>query len=107
MATNFPTSASLTGAQELNRIHFKAAQEDLGNKIERLVSNINEMQTTVSTLNLAVSYLNVALAQGIACAASFASAFSTANFTSAAGSNTATVALSLSAVSNFRASSPA
>jgi peptidoglycan hydrolase CwlO-like protein len=107
MATNFPTSASLTGAQELNRMHLKAAQEDLGSKIEKMISNINEMQTTVSTLNLAVSYLNVGVAQMIACAASFASALSTANLTSAAGSNTATVVLSLSAVSNFRASHPA
>jgi hypothetical protein len=89
---NWQTSATLYGARDLNRMHRTAGQEDLGFKIERLISAVNQNA-------LAVSYLNVAVAQMAACAASFASALSTANFTSAAASNTSAVG----GLSNFRA----
>jgi hypothetical protein len=47
---NWPTSAALQGALELNRVHRTAAQEDLGFKVEKLISSVNQLNTVVSDL---------------------------------------------------------
>jgi hypothetical protein len=88
---NWPSSATLAGARDVSRINRAAGQEDLGFKVERLVSGLNTVQNQVS-------FITVALAQMMACAVSFASALSTADLTSAGASNTSTG----TTVSNFR-----
>lgn len=93
---NWPTSATLRGAVDLNRMHRAAGQEDLGYKLEFIISNLNEMQTSVSALNTSVSQVNIALQS----AADSVCGFAFSNF-SAAGFST--VVLTLSAISNFRA----
>lgn len=103
----WPTSATLTGAFELNSMHFKARQEDLGSKLEKVISNINDLNSTVSTIMVAVSNLNSALAFMAACAASFASALSAGGLSSDVASITTLSPLSGGAISNFRASHPA
>lgn len=84
---NFPTSATLAGARDLNRIHRAAGQEDLGFKVERLISAMNDMQSTVSLLNSSVSFLNSAVLES----------------GGVSGPLISTESLSIGALSNFRA----
>lgn len=49
----FPTSATRAGARNLNGMHRHAKQQDLGYKLEFLISAINALNTAVSALNLA------------------------------------------------------
>ena len=98
------TAATLLGAMKVNIIHRIASQEDLGSKLEKLISNVNEMQTAVSTLNSAVSTLHTRLAAamsvtGIAVSGVF-SALDGTGFSSAGAANS-TVKLTLGAISNF------
>ena len=51
----FPTSAALAGARDLNRIHRIAGQEDLGFKIERVISSVSVLNSAIQALNSAVS----------------------------------------------------
>jgi hypothetical protein len=51
----FRTSATLAGARNLNRAGRIFAQEDVGFKIERLISQVNLVITAVSALNAAIS----------------------------------------------------
>jgi hypothetical protein len=80
----FPTSATLAGARDINQVDFATAQENLGGKIELLISAINILNTNVSLIQAAVTSAN---ASGV----SF-SAISGVTFTS-----------TLAALSNFRA----
>lgn len=97
----FSSQAALTGAVKFNRVHRIAAQEDVGFKLERAISTMNAMNSSISVLNTWVSQITSALANMIACAASFASALSTGSLSSAMGSNTSTVTISLATLSNF------
>lgn len=54
MALYMSSIATLIGAIGFNRTHRVAAQQDVGGKIERLISNINSLATIVSALNAAV-----------------------------------------------------
>lgn len=95
IATNWPTSATLAGAVELNQMHLKAKQADLGFKLEKLISAVSEIQSAVSTLNTVVSALNLAAVSAADSGVTF-SAFSTAP--------SATITLTVTTISNFRAS---
>lgn len=83
----FPTSATLAGARDLNRIHRAVGQEDLGFKIERAISALNDLQSSVSLLNSAVSLLNSAVVES----------------GSVSGPLLSTESLELGSLSNFRA----
>ena len=104
---NWQTSATLQGAFDMNSLHLRAKQEDLGFKLESLISNVNDLNSTVSTVMFSVSNLNSALAFMAACAASFASALSAGGLSSDLVSMTTLSPLSGGAISNFRASNPA
>ena len=109
---NWRTSATLAGAQDFSRIHRVAAQEDAGFKLERAISSINELQTTVSLLNVAVSNIHTALLSGMTTTAIgvsgiFSALSGAGSFTSTGTVLTRTVALTITAMSNFRASNPA
>jgi hypothetical protein len=92
------TSATLTGAMDFNRIHRTVAQEDLGFMIEQLVSSLNQVQCSVSTLNIVVSTIMAAAISAAGSGVTW-SAFSTVP--------SETVLLTVGTVSNFRASNPA
>jgi hypothetical protein len=55
----FSTTATLTGARNLNRIHRVAAQEDLGSKVEKAISALNTLNTAVSLLNTLIISANL------------------------------------------------
>lgn len=80
---NWRTSATLYGARDFSRIHRVAAANDVGFKIERLISAVNILNTSVSLVTTALSSLNasgvsVSSLSGVA----FASTFATmSNFT--------------------------
>jgi hypothetical protein len=95
MALYVSTIASLLGAVGINRIHRVAAQQDLGGKLERLISTINAINSAISTLTTVVSAHNTAFVSAANSGISF-SAFST--------SPSATIAVSLGTVSNFNVS---
>jgi hypothetical protein len=44
----FSTTATRRGAVDLNRLHRTAAQEDLGGKVQALVSQVNLLMSLVS-----------------------------------------------------------
>ena len=67
----WPTSATLEGAVDLNRMHRIAGQEDLGFKIQSLISSVNVLQSGMSAINEALGSAAASLA-----AASLFSAFS-------------------------------
>lgn len=50
---NQQTQATLTGARDLNRVHRIFTKEDLGYKIETLISSMNNNNEIVSALVLA------------------------------------------------------
>ena len=52
MALYLSSIATKIGAIGLNRMHRVAAQQDLGGKVERLISNVNELAALVSAHNL-------------------------------------------------------
>ena len=58
MATYIVTSATLTGAADLNRVHRTMAQDDVGGKMERMISNVNDMNSTVSVVISSVNDMN-------------------------------------------------
>jgi len=111
---NWPTSATLQGAVELNRIHLKAQQEDLGFRMERLISALSMVQSLVSAVNIlqsAVSGIHLALGSAASSIAG-ASLFSVFSAYAGGGTNSGTVSAqatitAVSALSNFRASHPA
>lgn len=54
---NWPTSASLAGAVDVSRMHRAAGQEDLGFKIEKTISAVNDMQSSMKTNASAIALL--------------------------------------------------
>lgn len=48
----FPTSATLAGARDVNRTHRAMAQDDVGLKLERLISAVSILQSAVSAINV-------------------------------------------------------
>jgi len=54
----FPTSATLAGARDVSRSFRAANQEDMGFKIEVLISNMNTLNTIVSDLTSALLSAN-------------------------------------------------
>ena len=98
------TSSALRGARDINTGSPLAFQgEDLGYKITWLISTVNALVTSVSTLNTAVSNIHLGLQQGMLCAASFASAFSTVALGSANATSTTLLNSYTGSMSNFRA----
>lgn len=65
MPINFPTSATLTGAQRVTNINFATKQEDLGAKVERLISAVNQTQSAIAVLTARLSSM-ISTASGIA-----------------------------------------
>lgn len=108
LAFTFPTSATLTGAARLNRIHRAAAQEDIGFKLERMISALSILQSAISSINTlqsAVSQIHVALGSAAAslAGASLFSAFSAyAGVTSPGTVSTGATITAWSALANFR-----
>ena len=106
----FTTSATLVGAQRLNRIHRAAAQADLAVKLERMVSALSILQSALSAVNVlqsAVSQIHLALGSAAASMAgvSLFSAFqSYAGGTSPGTVSTQATLTVWSALSNFSAS---
>ena len=94
----FSSTAALTGAVNFNRVHRIAAQEDVGFKIEKLISSVNNLQSAVSFLNSAVSIIHQAIASAIA--ASQVSALSAPGLVSGGATNSS-LYLSVTAISNF------
>ena len=105
---NFPTSATLYGARDLNRIARQAAQEDLGVKLERTMSALSILQSALSSINTlqsAVSQIHLALGSAAAslAGASLFSAFSAFSAGASPGAVSVGAAITAwSAVSNFR-----
>jgi len=104
----FRSSATLVGARNLNRVHRAVAQEDLGFKLEKALSAINDLQSAVSTINVAVSNIHTALLSGmnttaIGVSGIFSALSGAGSFTSTGTTLTRTGALSVTALSNFRA----
>ena len=107
------TSAALAGGANVSRIHRVAAQEDLGFKIERIISAISILQSGLSAINVlqsAVSQIHLVLGSAAAsmAGASLFSAYSA--FSAGASPGAVSVQATLtgwSALSNFRASNPA
>jgi len=98
------TLATLFGAMKLNSVHRIAAQEDLGAKLEQLISNVNQMQTVISQLNSAVSVIHLRLAAAMSATnIAISGVFSALDGTgfSSAGAVASTTYLTLGAVSNF------
>jgi len=98
------TLATLLGAMKFNSVHRIAAQEDVGAKLEKIISNINQMQTTISTLNSAVSVIHLRLAAAMSVTAiAVSGVFSALDGTgfSSAGAVNSTTYLTLGAISNF------
>jgi hypothetical protein len=54
LAYTFSSTATLAGARNLNRSSRMAAQEDLGGKVQLLISAVNLLQTALSTINTAL-----------------------------------------------------
>lgn len=107
---NWQTSATLYGARDLSRIHRVAAQEDIGLKLERTISALSILQSSVSMLNAlgsAICAVNIALGSAAAslAGASLFSAFSAfTGQTSVTGVSAFANITAWSALSNFRAS---
>lgn len=105
----FPTSATLAGARNISRVHRAMAQDDVGLKLERLISAVSILQSAVSAINVlqsAVSQIHLALGSAATSLAgtSLFSAFSafTGGTSPGAVSTQATIT-AWSALSNFRA----
>ena len=54
IAINFPTSATLGGGMDLSRMHRHAAENDLGAKIQFLLSAMNAANTAISAIQIAL-----------------------------------------------------
>lgn len=54
----FTTSATLAGAMDINQIDLATGRENLGGKIELLISAINVLNTNVSLIQAAVLSAN-------------------------------------------------
>ncbi len=91
----------LKGALDVNYAHLIFAYQDLGGKVATLLSTVNALVSSVSTLNVSVSYIQTSIQQGILCAASFASAFSTVNLGSANATSTLLLTSYTGALRNF------
>lgn len=90
---NWPTSATLAGAVDVSRMHRAAGQEDLGSKVEKIISAINNLQSGMSSINESLGSAAASMA-----GASMFSAFS------AFGAVAGTTGLSAGGdLSNFRA----
>ena len=50
---NYRTTATLQGSRAITRMTRDAAQQDLGGKLQHLISSVNNLQTTVSALTAA------------------------------------------------------
>ena len=109
MPTYAPTSATLAGARDLNRMHRTVAQDDLGYKLERLMSAFSVFLSVVSAVNVlqsAVSQIHIALGSAATSMAgtSLWSAFSAYAAVASPGTvSTQTIITTVSAASNFRA----
>ena len=110
MPTNFPTSATLTGAIRVSRMSMTTRQEDLGYKVERLISVVNDMQSSFTNNASAVARLNSAILQTNATVSSIISTISAingvfCNISAATLSSLpiATASVVLASLSNFRA----
>ena len=110
---NWRTSAATQGGMEVSRMHRVAAQNDLGFRVERLISAISILQSSVSMMNAlgsAVCAINVALgsaASGIAGASLFSAFSAFAGQTTVTGVSAFANVTAWSSLSNFRASNPA
>jgi len=110
MAVNFPSSATLTGARQISFGSRVSRQEDLGFKVERLISSINDMisvgianMSAIVRLNSAVTQTNTTVSSVISTISGIAGNFS---LVSGAGLSTllvAPVSTTLAVMSNFRA----
>lgn len=106
---NWRTSATLTGARDYSRTHRVAAQEDIGFKIERIISALSILQSGLSAVNVlqsAVSQIHLVLGSAAAsmAGASLFSAYSA--FSAGASPGAVSVQATVtgwSALSNFRA----
>mgnify|MGYP001577331209 CR=1 FL=1 len=115
MAVTFTwrTSAATAGGMNISRMHRAAAQEDLGFRVERLISAMSILQSSVSMLNAlgsAVCAINIALGSAATSMAgtSLFSAFSAFNGqTTVTGVSAFANVTAWSSLSNFRASNPA
>lgn len=88
-----PSSATLAGARDLNRASRPAAQEDLGYKIEVLISAVNALNSAVSQIHIALGSAATSMA-----GTSLFSAFSAYT----GGTSPGTVS-TFATMSNFRA----
>ena len=110
---NWRTSAATQGGMEVSRMHRAAAQNYLGFRVERLISAISILQSSVSMMNAlgsAVCAINIALGSAAAslAGASLFSAFSAfSGQTTVTGVSAFANVTAWSALSNFRASNPA
>jgi hypothetical protein len=107
LAYTFTTSATLTGARNVNKVSRTFAQDDVGGKLEKAISAINDLQSAVSTLNVAVSNIHIALLSGmtdtpIGVSGIFSALSGAGGFTSGGSTISTTGALSVTALSNFR-----
>jgi hypothetical protein len=89
MAQAFSTVATLAGARKMNNLTLATRFEDLGGKLELVISAVN-------TLNTAVSNIHLALQRMMVCATSFASALSTTGLNSNTATSTAATILNFS-----------
>lgn len=103
MAQIFPTSATKTGAIAVSRINRVFAQDDVGSKLEKLISTVNALNTAYSAVAAQVSLITSALAYMQACSTSWGSALSATGISSNMASNTSLTVVSLGTISNFRA----
>ncbi len=110
---NWRTSAALAGGMTVSRMNRQAAQEDVGFKMERLISALSILQSAVSSINVlqsAVCAIHIALGSAATSLAgtSLFSAFSAYNGqTVLVTVSTPATLTAWSALSNFRASNPA
>ena len=110
---NWRTSAATQGGMEVSRMHRAAAQNDVGFRIERMISAISILQSGLSAINVlqsAVSQIHLALGSAAAsmAGASLFSAYSA--FSAGASPGAVSVQATITgwtALSNFRASNPA
>lgn len=106
---NVRTSAALFGAWQVNSVHRVLAQEDVGAKLERLISALSVLQSAVSAINAlqtAVCAINNGLGSAAAslAGASLFSAWSGFGSTASAAGQTCAAITAWSSLSNFRVS---
>jgi len=106
---NLRTSAALFGAWQVNTVHRNLAMDDVGFKLERVISALSVLQSIVSAMNVlqcAVCAINNALGSAAAsmAGASLFSAWSGFGSVASAAVQAQATITAWSALSNFRAS---